>query len=87
MKKMTFLELAKKIIEEEKKPLSPYEIWEIAKRKGYDKDVGTEGKTPWQTIGARIYVDIRDNKKSPFIKIKSKPTKFFFKEFGIRKRA
>ncbi len=78
-KKWTFLELAKKILEEEKKPLTPEEIWEMAKTKGYDKYVGTQGKTPWATIGAQIYVNIRDNKKSPFIKIDSSPTRFYLR--------
>jgi hypothetical protein len=77
--KLTFLELAKKIIEEEKKPLSSVEIWEMAKIKSYDKYVGSQGKTPWATIGAQIYVNIRDNKKSPFIKIDSSPTRFYLR--------
>jgi hypothetical protein len=52
---MNFIELAEKVIREENKPLSQNEIWEIAKLKGYDQLVGTTGKTPWQTIGARLY--------------------------------
>ncbi len=46
MEKWTFLELAKKIFKEEKKPLSSEEIWEIAKSRGYDKNVDTQGKHP-----------------------------------------
>lgn len=65
---------------EEQRPLSPMEIWELAKIKGYDQQVGTQGKTPWQTIGALIYINIRDNPKSVFVKIKSKPTKFYLKK-------
>lgn len=34
---MTFLELAKKVLLEMKKPLTANEIWEIAKDKGYDQ--------------------------------------------------
>ncbi|MHA1586449.1 MAG: COG2958 family protein [Candidatus Heimdallarchaeota archaeon] len=79
MKKFTFKELAKKILEEEKRPLTVEEIWENAVEKGYDKFCGTQGKTPWRTIGAQIYVDIRDNPKSSFVKINSKPRKFFLK--------
>jgi len=79
MKKLTFKELAKKILEEEKKPLTVEEIWGKALEKGYNELVGTTGKTPWRTIGAQIYVDIRDNPNSPFIKIDSKPRKFFLK--------
>lgn len=41
--------------------------------------MGSQGKTPWRTIGAQIYVDMRDNPDSPFIKIDSKPKKFFLK--------
>jgi len=44
---MNFIELAEKIIREANRPLTQNEIWEIAKIKGYDKDVGTTGKTPW----------------------------------------
>ena len=80
MEKLTFLKLAEILMIEEKRPLSPMEIWELAKIKGYDKQVGTQGKTPWQTIGALIYINIRDNPKSVFVKIKSKPTKFYLKE-------
>ena len=79
MKKLTFKELAKKIIREEKHPLTPEKIWEIALKKGYDKLCESQGKTPWRSIGAQIYVDIKDNPDSPFIKIKSKPVKFFLK--------
>lgn len=50
------------------------------KRKGYDTRVSSKGKTPWQTIATRIYVDIRDNPNSPFINLKLRPTKFFLKE-------
>lgn len=79
MKKLTFKELAQKILEEERRPLTVEDIWKIAVEKGYDKLCGTQGKTPWRTIGAQIYVDIRDNPDSPFVKIDSKPRKFFLK--------
>ncbi len=36
---LTFLALAEKILREEKRPLSPAEIWNIAKNKGYAKDL------------------------------------------------
>ncbi len=80
MKNLTFKELAKKILEEEKRPLTVEKIWEIAQEKGYDKYCASQGKTPWRSIGAQIYVDIRDNPNSPFVKIDSKPRKFFLKE-------
>ena len=79
MRRLTLKELARKVLEEEIRPLTVEEIWEIAKRKGYDKLGNFKGKTPWRTIGAQIYVDIRDNPKSSFVKIDSKPRKFFLK--------
>lgn len=79
MKQLTFIELTKKILEEEKRPLSAEEIWELAQAKGYDKEVGSKGKTPPATIGARVYIDIRDSKESPFIKVDSRPRKFFLR--------
>jgi len=79
MEKITFLELAKKILEEKKEPLTSVEIWETVKQKGYDKGLPTKGKTPWRTIDARIYVNIRDNPNSYFIKTGVRPTKFFLK--------
>ncbi|WP_126993436.1 COG2958 family protein [Thermosipho globiformans] len=82
MDKLTFKELAIKILEEEKRPLTVEEIWELAKKKGYDKLCSSQGKTPWRTIGAQIYVDIRDNPLSPFVKIGSKPRKFFLKKLA-----
>lgn len=71
MRKTTFLKLAEKILREENKPLTAEEIWKFAQEKDYDTLVATKGKTPWRTIGAQIYVDIRDNEKSPFVKIDS----------------
>ena len=80
MKKITFLELARKVLKEEEIPLTVEEIWETAQKKRYDTLVATKGKTPWRTIGAQIYVDMRDNDNSLFIKINSKPRKFFLNE-------
>jgi len=80
MSKITFLELAQKILHEEKIPLAVEEMWKIAENKGYDKDVGSEGKTPWRSMGAQIYVDIRDNENSIFFQKSKRPAKFFLKE-------
>jgi hypothetical protein len=79
---MNFLQFAEKIIKEENRPLSPNEIWEIGVKNGYEKQVNTTGKTPWQTIGARIYIDIRDNPDSMFLKLKLKPVKFYLKNLS-----
>jgi len=73
----TFHDLAKDILAESKNPITYQEIWEIAEEKGLTKKLRTTGKTPWQTLGARLFVDIRDNEKSMFIKVGKRPARFF----------
>ncbi|OQX23906.1 MAG: hypothetical protein BWK80_23545 [Desulfobacteraceae bacterium IS3] len=79
MSQFTFLDLAIKILEEEKKPLSIEEIWKIAITKGYDKSLRAVGKTPWQTLGARMYIDMKDNQNSIFLKVGVRPRRFTLK--------
>jgi uncharacterized protein len=38
------------------------------------------GKTPWQSLGARLYVEVRDNDDSKIIKVGNRPARFFLKE-------
>jgi len=57
MPKLTFLELAERILREENKPLSPSEIWKTAITKGYDKDFGGSGKTPAATLYSAIFTN------------------------------
>lgn len=80
MEKLTFLELAKRVLEEEKKPLSATDIWEIAKTKGYDHLLRSHGKTPWATLGAQLYCNVRDRKDSPFVKIGTRPKLFHLRK-------
>ncbi len=82
MEKLTFIELAKRILEEERKPLSATDIWEIAKTKGYDDLLHSQGKTPWATLGAQLYCNVRDRKDSPFIKIGTRPKLFHLKKLA-----
>ncbi|SMP12503.1 MULTISPECIES: COG2958 family protein [Chryseobacterium] len=76
---MTFLELAQSILKEEKKPLTATEIWNLAVEKGYDKKLNSQGKTPWSTLGAQIYVNSKDHPKSVFAKTDSRPKRFYLK--------
>lgn len=78
---MTFDELTYKILEEAKAALSSEEIWDFAKDKGYDKELGSQGKTPAATIGASIYKSIKENPNYPIIKIGYRPTKFCLKQY------
>ncbi|NMC55577.1 MAG: hypothetical protein GYA48_18300 [Chloroflexi bacterium] len=76
---ITFLQLAQKVLNEENQPLSASETWRIAVSKGYDKLVDSKGKTPWATLGALIYVDVRDNPASVFVPIGARPKRFLLK--------
>jgi hypothetical protein len=76
----TFLDLAKRVLEEERRPLSVEEIWHIAQAKGHAGQLRATGKTPTATLGARLYVDMRDNKDSVFVKAGARPRRFYLRE-------
>jgi len=84
---MTFLQLAKKILAEEQRPLSASEIWKMAVSKGYEQELGSKGKTPWSTLGAMLYVDVRDNPDSEFTTIGARPKRFVLKSFASNFKA
>ena len=66
---MTGLQLSERILSETKVPMTPYAMWEYAVKNGYDKDTGVHGKTPWQTLQAQIYVDMKKHEDSIFVKV------------------
>lgn len=74
-----FLQLAQKVIAEEKHPLSANEIWKTAVAKGYEKELGSRGKRPWATLSALLYVDVRDNPNSIFVATGARPKRFFLR--------
>jgi uncharacterized protein len=85
MAKLTYLELAKKVLREEKRPLSPAEIWAVAVSKSYHESLNArQGKTPAATLYATIFVDARDNPSSSFIKLGSRPARYFLKELSTQ---
>lgn len=75
----SFLDLAHEILLQATEPMTYQEIWQTAIDKGLASKIKTSGKTPWQTMGARLYIDIRDNKNSKFISIGKRPVRFFVK--------
>lgn len=82
---MTFLELAEKVLLEEKIPLSSSEIWKIAETNGYVEQLGSQGKTPFATLGAILHVNARDNKNSLFATVGSRPKRFYLKSLNYKK--
>ena len=76
---MNFTQLAEKVLEETKVSMISNEIWEKAVELGWDKLVSTYGKTPWRSMGARLYVDVRDNPNSIFEPVGKRPVRFGLK--------
>ncbi|RMF05111.1 HrgA protein, partial [Candidatus Woesearchaeota archaeon] len=80
--KLTFLDLAELILEKIRKPLSVSEIWSTAVELGLADKISTSGKTPWKTMGAQIYLDIRDNPNTKFFQYSKRPARFYLKKYS-----
>jgi hypothetical protein len=78
--KLTFMVLAEKLLREEKRPLSPAEMWKIAEAKGYNKDLETEGKTPWSSLYTTVFLNTRDAAETIFYKTGARPARYFLKD-------
>jgi len=76
----SFLDLAYDVLKQSPKPLTYQEVWQIGQERGLTQKLGTTGKTPWQSLGARLYVDVRDNEASTFLKVGNRPARFFLRE-------
>lgn len=76
----SFLDLAYDVLKQAPKPMVYQEVWQAAHEKGLTTKLDTTGKTPWQSLGARLYVEVRDNDDSKFMKVGTRPTRFFLKE-------
>jgi hypothetical protein len=76
----SYLDLATEVLKTTKQPLTYQEIWAVAKTSGLSAQIKTSGKTPWQSLGAQLYVEVRDNPESKFIKVGKRPARFFLKD-------
>lgn len=74
-----FLQFAKKVLEKSESPLIYQDIWKKGLEFGIEKEIETTGKTPWQTLGARLFVEVRDNPDTLFVKVGKRPAKFYLK--------
>lgn len=75
----TGLQLSERVLSERGIPMGAEEIWAYAVEKGYDKECSLSGKTPWRTIQAQLYVNIRDKPDSRFVQVSSRPPMFGLK--------
>lgn len=78
--KYTFLDFAQDVLKVVPKPLTFQEIWSIGQENGFVARLSITGKTPWQTLGARLFVDIRDNPNTLFMKVGKNPARFWLIE-------
>jgi hypothetical protein len=76
---ITFLQLAERVLEEEKRALLGWEIWQTAKNKRIDKLVEPKGKTPGSFLEALIDADMRDNPTSVFDSLGDRQKRYFLK--------
>jgi len=79
--KISFLELAKRIIRLKKAPMTAELIWQTAVEEKMTELLKSSGKTPEATIGSALYSDAR-KQDSDFSKVGSRPVKFFLKELS-----
>lgn len=71
-----FKEFAIEVLNKVDKPLGKMEIWNEGQKLGLDKKLGTEGKTPWHSIGAQIYTEIKNNECPRFKQVSKRPALF-----------
>jgi hypothetical protein len=76
----SFLDLAYDVLKQAIQPLTYQEVWDTGSTSGLTAKIKTSGKTPWQSLGAQLYVEVRDNPDSKFIKVGKRPARFFLKE-------
>src|SRR5690242_10010937 len=79
MAKYTILDFAADVLATSARPLLYTEIWEHGVGTESQRKLALKGKTPWATLGARMFVDVRDNPGSRFVKVGKNPARFFLK--------
>ena len=83
-KQYTFFDLIVDVFKETKNPMSADEVWEKAIELGLDKKLGSLGKTPSATVGARLYVDAKENgEKSTFVQVSKRPSRFLLRSLNL----
>ena len=81
-----FKEFAVKVLTAVNRPLGSMEIGTEGQRLGLDKDLATQGKTPWYSIGAQIYLEIKNNPTPRFQQVSKRPALFALAEQNFSKK-
>jgi hypothetical protein len=77
---LTFNKLAESILTRADKPLTANEIWDEAVAQNLHKKLSSQGKTPWATLAAKLYVSVRDEPGGSIQVIGQRPKRFYLKE-------
>lgn len=64
----TFLDLAAETLLATGGKMTVEKMWESAVKLGLDAKLRSKGQTPWASLGARLYVDAKDNPASLFLR-------------------
>lgn len=76
---LTFMELARIALERAERPLDRRELWKLVEREELDARLETKGKTPWESLAAKLYVEIRDNPEGAFMGVGRRPMRFWLR--------
>lgn len=74
-----FLQIAKNVLEKERKYLTPMEIWNMGEKYNLINKFNLHGKTPISTMASLLYSDIKNNINTIFIRSDVKPYKYSLK--------
>lgn len=74
----SFLSLAEKVLRDAGKPLTPKEVWNYATERGWDKDLGSLGKTPKDTLASLLYTTSK-KEGSLCVEVGQNPKRFYLR--------
>lgn len=74
----TVLDFAEDVLKEASQPMVYQEIWEAGEGTEFAKKLNLRGKTPWATLGARLYVSVKDS-SSKFRPVGKNPVRFWLR--------
>lgn len=80
----SFLDLARDVMQLTERPMSAEQIWSEANELGIAAKVGSKGKTPWRSIQAQLYTDIKDSSGSDFVQLSKHPVLFGLRSLSYK---
>ncbi len=71
-----FKDYAEEVLRTTQKPMSIAEIWQEGVTLGLPQKLGSAGRTPWLSLGAQIYTDLKAEGTSRFVQVSKRPALF-----------